>query len=89
MRRALLTDGERAAIRGDESVDDDTRSTHRSRVKQKLERRMRDDARLLREHDPELFDILQTEVCEESLVERVDRLERELEDVKEQLDDSE
>lgn len=87
MRRALLTDGERAALRGDESVDAATRHTHRSNVKKKFENRLQEDVEILREHDPELFDLLQASVCDDSLEDRVTTLERELEGIKAQLED--
>lgn len=86
MTRALLTDGERAALRGDETVDHSTRSSHRSRVKKKLNDRMDEDARILREYAPDLYDRLHESVCEEQMVERVERLEQEVEELRAELE---
>jgi len=63
-------------------MDSNTRSTHRSQVKRKLRERMPDDARLLREHDPELYELLWDAVCREQLEERVERLENEVEELR-------
>ncbi|MDS0280033.1 hypothetical protein NDI85_19800 [Halomicroarcula sp. S1AR25-4] len=86
MTRALLTDGERAAIRGDE-MDDGTRSSHRSRVKRKLENRMGEDARLLRRHEPELFELLHESVCEKEYDERIAQLEARIDELETRLED--
>lgn len=89
MTRALLTDGERDALLGDEDMDDSVRSSHKSRVKRKLRDRMYDDARILRTHAPELYDVLHDAVCEEQIDERVDRLEEEVEQLRSQLEERE
>lgn len=86
MTRALLTDGERAAIRGDE-MSEGTRSSHRSRVKSKLQDRMAEDARLLRRHAPDLYELLHESVCEKEYDERIRELEQEVEDLKSRLDE--
>jgi len=88
MTRALLTDGERAAVRDDQGIDDSTKSSHLSRVRGKMDR-MEEDARLLRRHRPELYKQLRDAVVEEELDERIKRLEREVEDLREQLDNDE
>jgi hypothetical protein len=49
MTRALLTDGERTAVRDDSEMDNSTKSSHLSRVRKKMGR-MEEDARLLRQH---------------------------------------
>lgn len=85
MARALLTDGERQALT-DEEMDDNTRSTHISRIKNKLDL-LGEDARILRENAPELYEQAREEFCEEELDERVQRLEEEVEDLRAQLDD--
>ncbi|MFP8891857.1 hypothetical protein ACLI4U_19105 (plasmid) [Natrialbaceae archaeon A-CW2] len=85
MTRALLTDGERDAIRGDTDMDASTRSSHRSRVRGKMER-MATDARLLREHDPELYEQLREAVVEEDTEERLARLEEEVEQLRKQVE---
>jgi len=86
MTRALLTDGERAAVRDDPEMDDSTKSSHLSRVRGKMDR-MEEDARLLRRHRPELYEQLRDAVVEEELDERVQRLEEEVEDLRAQLGD--
>ena len=85
MARALLTDGERQALT-DEDMDDNTRSTHLSRIKNKLER-LSEDARILRENNPELYEQAREQFCEEELDERVQRLEEEVEALRSQLDE--
>ncbi|USZ73765.1 hypothetical protein [Natronosalvus halobius] len=67
-------------------MDASVRSSHRSRVRGKMDR-METDARLLREHDPELYDQLREAVVEEDTEERLARLEEEVEDLREQLED--
>ena len=63
MSRALLTDMERKALKGD--IDDaNQRSTYVARVKQRLDERLEEDVEILREHQPELFDILRKQVQE-------------------------
>lgn len=86
MARALLTDGERQALT-DEDMDDNTRSTHISRIKNKLDL-LGEDAQILRENAPELYEQAREEFCEEELDERVQRLEEEFEEFRaQQLDD--
>lgn len=86
MTRALLTDGERDAIRDDPDMDASTRSSHLSRVRGKLDR-LREDAELLRRHRPDLYDEVRNAVVEEELNERIERLEQEVDELRTQLED--
>lgn len=61
MSRGLLTDMERKALKG-ELEDANQRSTYISRVRTRLEDRVGEDVEILREHQPELFDILYDQV---------------------------
>ena len=61
MSRALLTDMERKALRG-EIDDQNQRSTYIARVRKRLDERFPEDARILKEHQPELFDSLRHQV---------------------------
>lgn len=82
--RALLTDGERRALRPDSDMEEGTRSSHLSRIRRKIPK-MREDARLLREHSPELSDGLERAVCEEHVDDRLDRMEERLSRVESHL----
>jgi len=86
MARALLTSGERDAVRGDPEMDASTRSSHLSRVRGKLEN-LEDDAQLLRAHQPELYEQVRDAIVEEEIDERIRRLEEEVEDLREQVED--
>ncbi|QIO25500.1 hypothetical protein [Haloarcula sp. JP-L23] len=86
MPRALLTDGERDAIRGDE-MDESTRSSHRSRIRKKLNERMGEDADLLRRHEPELFNLLHEQVCEKVYDQRIAELEARIDELEGRLDE--
>jgi uncharacterized protein (UPF0335 family) len=48
---------------------------------------MEEDARLLRRHRPELYEQLRDVVVEEELSERIERLEREVEELREVVGD--
>jgi len=85
MTRALLTNGERAAVSDDPEMDDSTKSSHLSRVRGKMES-MEEDARLLRRHRPEIYEQLRDAVVEEELDERIARLERELEQLRDRVE---
>jgi len=61
MSRGLLTDMERKALKG-ELDDANQRSTYIARVRTRLEKRVGQDVRILREHQPELYDILYCQV---------------------------
>jgi hypothetical protein len=86
MTRALLTDGERAAVEDDPDMDGNTKSSHLTRVRRKTVR-MKEDARLLREHRPELYDDLRAAVVEQDMDERIQRLEQQVADLQKQHDD--
>lgn len=87
MARALLTDGEREALDPESDMDQNTRSTHLSRVKKKIDL-LAEDARLLREFRPDLYERAHEAVCEEEMDERVERLEEQVEELQQQLEDS-
>lgn len=87
MSRALLTDGERAAIRDDPDMDDSTKSSHLSRVRAKIIR-LREDMELLREHRPDLHEQVQQVVVADDLDERFSELEREVSELKRQIEQS-
>jgi len=86
MSRALLTDGEKKAVRGDEGINEGSRSTQLSRVRRKIEK-MNEDAQLLREHQPEMYDDLREAVVGQEIEERLANLENEIEDLREQVED--
>jgi chaperonin cofactor prefoldin len=86
MSRAFLTDGERAAVQDEREMDASTKSSHLSRVRGKMER-MEEDAKILRQHRPELYEQLRDAVVEEELDERIERLERELEELRAKLEE--
>lgn len=84
MTRALLTDGERAAVEDDSDMDGNTKSSHLTRVRRKTVR-MKEDARLLRKHRPELYDDLRAAVVEQDMEEQIERLEQEMEALRDQV----
>lgn len=86
MARALLTDGERDALDPESDMDQNTRSTHLSRVKKKLDL-LAEDARLLRKHRPDLYQRAHEAMCEEEIDERVARLEEQVEALQQQLEE--
>lgn len=88
MSRALLTDGEKKAVRGDEGINEGSQTTQLSRVRRKIEK-MQEDAQLLREHQPEMYDDLREAVVGEELEDRMERLENEVEELREEVRDSE
>jgi len=61
--RALLTDREREIISGEADVSDSYRYRVVSRVREKIER-LEEDAVILRDHHPELFDELDETLSE-------------------------
>lgn len=83
--RAFLTPRERAAVRGEE-MDESTRSSHFSRIRRKLPK-MKEDARLLREHHDEFSAGLQEAVCEEGVTDRLAAIERRLDALEERVDE--
>lgn len=82
--RALLTAGERAAIRGNEDMDQNTRSSHLSRVRRKM-KKMREDVALLREHAPDRARELEEIVCTDGEGNRLDELADRIEDLDERV----
>jgi len=85
MTRAFLTDGERAAVRDSEDMDASTKSSHLSRIRGKFGE-METEARLLRQHRPEMYEQLHEAVVEEALDERIERLEQQVETLQAQLE---
>lgn len=85
MVRALLTDGEKRAVRDDEDMDDNTKSSHLSRVRRKIPR-LYEDAEELRKHRPEIYENMRASICERGLEERIDSLEERVETLENQLD---
>jgi len=88
MSRALLTDGEKKAVRGEEGINEGSRSTQLSRVRRKIEK-MNEDAQLLREHQPEMYDDLREAVLGEDIERRFERLEAKIENLEEQVSGNE
>lgn len=82
--RALLTSGERDAIRGDEDMDQNTRNSHLSRIRRKMVK-MREDAELLRKHHNELSRDLEDAVCRKSIDERLEQMDERIEDLDSRL----
>lgn len=85
MTRGLLTDGERGALRGDEDIPDGTRGSYRSRVKKRFQNRLGKDMQILREHDPELFELVREKVCEQPVDERIEGLQQETQELREKV----
>lgn len=86
MVRAFLTDGERDAVRDDPDMDQSTKSTHLSRVRGKIPK-LREDAEILRRHRPEIYEQVRDAVVEEEFVNRMERLEREIAELKAERED--
>ena len=77
MVRALLTDGEKKAVRDDPEMDQNTKSSHISRIKNKISL-MAEDSEELKEHRPELYEDLHRSVCEDTVEQRIEDLEAEV-----------
>lgn len=77
MPRAFLTESERRAVRGDEDMNPNSRSTYIARIRNRFEA-MEEDARILRENRPDLYEQLHEVVCEEDIDERIARLEKQM-----------
>lgn len=84
--RALFTDGERDAIRDDESMSDATRASHFSRIDRKISERLPTDIELLRENCPDRASDVYEIVCEDDIDERLADLEDRVTTVEQQLD---
>lgn len=78
MTRALLTPGERDAVRDDPEMDAGTKASHLSRVRGKLDQ-LQEDARLLREYREEIYEEAREAFVEDELDDRMKRLEEKLE----------
>lgn len=77
MVRALLTAGEREAIKDSDDMDQNTKSSHISRIKNKIEL-LSEDTADLKEHRPDLYEQLQQAICEDSIENRISELEGEV-----------
>jgi len=64
-QRALLTETERKILSGEKEVKDNYRYSVESRVRTRLRNRFSGDVELLRENQPEMFEILEETVCED------------------------
>lgn len=88
MARALLTEGEKKAIRGDDDVNEGSRSTQISRARKKIEQ-MQEDAQFLREHDWEMYEDLRDAVVGEEVKKRFERLEERVDELEKERQDDE
>lgn len=88
MTRALLTDGERSALEGDQ-MDDSTRSSYKSRVRKRVNNRLADDIRILRQNDPELYDSVRKIVCEKDIDEQIAELRGRIDELESKLEEHE
>lgn len=61
--RALLTESERAILSGDREVTDNYEYKVKSLVRTRVRRRFGQDIEVLRENFPEVFDMIEEEVC--------------------------
>lgn len=61
MTRALLTEMERKALKG-EIEDPNQRSTYISRVTERFENELSEDVKILKEYQPELFKLLEEQI---------------------------
>lgn len=86
MVRALLTDGEKRAVRDDEDMDDNTKSSHLSRVRRKIPR-LKEDAEHLRQHRPEIYERLRSSVCDRDIEARLSDLENRVENIEHNHED--
>lgn len=62
-QRALLTETERLILSGEKEVKDNYRYSVESRVRTRLREQLPDDVELIRENQPEMFEILIEAVC--------------------------
>lgn len=82
--RALLTRGERRAIRGDDDMDSNTRSSHLSRVRQKIPK-LEEDVALLREHRPEDAAAIEDAICRDSVEYRLNDMDSRIGEIEHRL----
>jgi len=64
-RRALLTEAEREILGGDRDVKDNYRYSVESRVRTRIRNELPDDVETLREHYPEIFEEMQSLICDD------------------------
>lgn len=64
--RALMTDTERRIIAGEKEVSDNYRYKVESLVRNRVRKKFGDDVDVLREDFPEVFEMLEAEVCEDA-----------------------
>jgi hypothetical protein len=64
MVRALLTDTERERLSGSADAEDQRIFESKSRVKRRIDEELPKDVEILADNQPELFDLLQSVVCE-------------------------
>jgi len=64
--RALLTDSEKEIITGNrEDVSDNYEYKVRSLVRNRVRKKFGDDVEILKEHFPEVYEMIEAEVCQE------------------------
>lgn len=63
--RALLTDSERAILSKEKDVTDNYRYKAKSIVRVRVRRRFAEDIDILREHFPEVYELIHDEVCDD------------------------
>ena len=66
MARALLTDTERERLSGDSDAEEQRTFESKSRVKRRIIEELPKDVEILSENHPEIFNELQTVVCDDS-----------------------
>ena len=82
--RALLTSRERDALRNPDEVDPATRRSLLGRIRTKLEDHLATDAQIIRESgEDDLAEMLDEAVCEPEDVDRLEELEREVQEIRE------
>ena len=63
--RALLTDREREILCGEADVTDNYRYKVESTVRNRVQKHFADDVQVLQEQFPEVYELVQSEVCED------------------------
>jgi len=63
--RALLTETERDILAGEKDVSDNYKYKVESLVRNRVKKKLGDDVETLREHFPEVYDMVVDEVCGE------------------------
>lgn len=63
--RALLTDREREILSGEADVTDNYRYKVESTVRNRVRKHFGDDVQVLQEHFPEVYELVQSEVCKD------------------------